>query len=276
MLGTDGPREGAGPPHLYGEAVSSRDEIIAFCDELLEIDGFGDYGPNGLQVPGSLEVGRIATAVSAHKESITAAVQAGAEMLLTHHGLFWDFHSRALTDAMTDRLRIAFAGNLNLAGYHLPLDAHPEIGNNALILRQLGFRPAPPGSGRIGEVRGRYIGAVGHREEPIRADEFFSLVASELDREPLVFDAGPEEISTIAVVTGAAASDIHGAIALGLDAYLTGEPAEHVMADAREGGIHFIAAGHYATETCGIRKLGDLVAERFGVEHEFIDVPNPI
>jgi dinuclear metal center YbgI/SA1388 family protein len=253
--------------------VADRDEIIAFCDETLEIDTYGDYGPNGLQVPGRPEVTRVATAVSAHLASIEAAIETRADLLLTHHGLFWDFHPRALTDAMAQRLRLALGSGLNVAGYHLPLDGHPEIGNNALLLRQLGFEPLP---GDIGEAKGRHIGAVGARPEPIGADDLFALVADELDREPMVFAEGPESISTIGIVTGAGASDIHQAIALGLDAYLTGEPSEHVMADAREGGIHFIAAGHYATEICGIRALGDLVARRFGIEHEFLDLPNPI
>lgn len=253
--------------------MADRDEIIAFADELLEIDSFGDYGPNGLQVPGQTEVSRVATAVSAHRASIEAAIGTGAELLITHHGLFWDFHPRALTEAMADRLRLALGSGLSVAGYHLPLDAHPEIGNNAQIVRQLGFEVVP---GEIGDAKGRHIGAIGRRPEPIPAAELFGLVAGELDREPLVFAEGPELISTIGVVTGSAASDIHQAIGLGLDAYLTGEPAEHVMADAREGGIHFIAAGHYATEICGVRSLGDLLARRFDLEHEFIDLPNPI
>lgn len=253
--------------------MADRDEIIVFCDELLDTASFGDYGPNGLQVPGQTEVTRVATAVSAHLASIEAAVETGAQMLITHHGLFWDFHPRALTGAMAARLKLALGSDLSVAGYHLPLDAHPEIGNNALIARQLGFETVP---GEIGEAKGRSIGAIGRRNEPIAASELFDLVASELGREPLVFADGPDEISTIGVVTGAGASDIHQAIALGLDAYLTGEPSEHVMADAREGGIHFIAAGHYATEICGINALGELVARRFEVEHEFLDLPNPI
>ncbi len=253
--------------------MADRDEIIAFCDATLEIDTYGDYGPNGLQVPGRSEVNRVATAVSAHLGSIEAAIETGADLLLTHHGLFWDFHPRALTNAMARRLKLALGSDLNVAGYHLPLDGHPEIGNNAILLRQFGFDPLP---GEIGEAKGRHIGAVGVRPDPIRADDLFAVVETELDREPLVFAEGPESVSTIGIVTGAGASDIHQAIELGLDAYLTGEPSEHVMADAREGGIHFIAAGHYATEICGVRALGDLVARRFGVEHEFLDLPNPI
>ncbi|MDQ2623356.1 MAG: Nif3-like dinuclear metal center hexameric protein, partial [Actinomycetota bacterium] len=240
--------------------MATRDEVIKFCDDLLDIAAFGDYGPNGLQVPGSPEVTRVATAVSAHLASIEAAAEAEADLLLTHHGLFWDFHPRALTGPMAARLKAAFAADLSVAGYHLPLDGHPEIGNNALLLRQFGFEPAP---GLIGAAKGRHIGAVGRRTKPILASEFFSLVETELGREPLVFDSGPDMINSIGIVSGAAASDVHEAIGLGLDAYLTGEPSEHVFADAKEGGIHFIAAGHYATEICGIRGLGDLVAERF-------------
>ena len=154
--------------------MADRDEIIAFCDETLEIDTYGDYGPNGLQVPGRSEVTRVATAVSAHLASIEAAIETEADLLLTHHGLFWDFHPRALTDAMARRLRLALGSDLNVAGYHLPLDGHPEIGNNALLLRQLGFEPLP---GDIGEAKGRHIGAVGVRPEPISADDLFSLVS---------------------------------------------------------------------------------------------------
>lgn len=253
--------------------MASRDDVIAYCDELLDIHAYRDYGPNGLQVPGSREVTRVATAVSAHQASIDGAIEVGAELLLTHHGLFWDFHPRALSEPMAARLKAALGADLSVAGYHLPLDGHPEIGNNALLVRQLGFEPAP---GAIGEAKGHHIGAVGRRSAPIAANDLFELIASELGREPLVFDAGPAEIRSIGIVTGAGASDIHEAIALGLDAYVTGEPSEHVMADAREGGIHFIAAGHYATEVCGIRGLGDLVADRFGLEHRFIDIPNPV
>lgn len=258
---------------LYGGFVANRDEVIAFCDDLLDIGSFRDYGPNGLQVPGADEVRVVATAVSAHLDSIVAAADLGADLLVTHHGLFWDFHPRALSAPMSNRLKAAFAADLSVAGYHLPLDAHPEIGNNHLIARKLGFDPVP---GLIGEAKGRHIGVVARSEEGFEAGEFLSVVERELGREPLVFAEGPARIHSIGVVTGAGASDIHAAIGLGLDAFLTGEPSEHVMADAREGGIHFVSAGHYATETVGVIALGDLLADRFGIEHRFIDIPNPI
>jgi dinuclear metal center YbgI/SA1388 family protein len=252
---------------------AGRDEIIAFCDELLEVEAFTDYGPNGLQVPGAEQVSKVVTGVSAHLELIRGAVDAGAQMLLAHHGLFWDFHPRALSRQMAARLRAALEAELSIAGYHLPLDAHRDIGNNALLATELGFslEPTP-----FGEVKGRSIGAVGCVEEPIAAPALFAQVERATGREPLVFDAGPERVGRIAVVTGAGAGQVHEAVAAGVDALITGEPAEHAMADAHEGGIHFIAAGHYATETFGITRLGELVAERFGIAHEFVDIPNPV
>ncbi|HEX2128390.1 MAG TPA: Nif3-like dinuclear metal center hexameric protein [Solirubrobacterales bacterium] len=254
-------------------ATAERDEIIAFCDDLLEVEAFTDYGPNGLQVPGATQVTKVATGVSAHLDLLRRAVDAGAEMLLTHHGLFWDFHPRSLSEQMAARLRVALAAELSVAGYHLPLDAHREIGNNALLVSELGFtlEPTP-----FGEAKGHAIGAIGRSEEPVAAPALIAQVERTTGRVPLVFEAGPERVSRIAVVTGAGAGSVHEAVAAGVDALITGEPAEHAMADAREGGIHFIAAGHYATETFGIARLGQLVAERFGVAHEFIDVPNPI
>ena len=252
--------------------MASRDEIICFCDELLAIDRFGDYGPNGLQVPGTGDVAKIATGVSANLELIERALAANADLLLAHHGLFWDFHPRALSEQMAARLRPVLASGLNVAGYHLPLDAHPECGNNALLCADLGFEARDS----FAEAKGAAIGLVGERRDPISIPDLLGGVEALLERTPQLLGAGPERVGRIAVVTGAGASFIHEAIALGADALITGEPAEHVTADAREGGIHFIAAGHHATERLGIRRLGEIVSERFGVEHEFIEVPNPI
>jgi dinuclear metal center YbgI/SA1388 family protein len=253
--------------------VARRDDIIAFCDELLDVAAFADYGPNGLQVPGAPEVTKIVSGVSAHRELLERAVDAGAQLAITHHGLFWDFLPLTLSEPMAERLRVALAAGLSVAGYHLPLDAHPEIGNNALIRERLGFEASPE---PFGTARGRAIGVVGRSAAGVGADELVERVAELTEREPLVFAAGPDPVRSIGIVSGAGASMVHEAVGLGLDAMLTGEPAEHVMADAREGGLHFIAAGHYATETFGVRRLGELVAERFGVEHEFIGVSNPV
>jgi dinuclear metal center YbgI/SA1388 family protein len=253
--------------------MAARDEIIGFCDELLDVAAFEDYGPNGLQVPGREEVSKLVTGVSANREFLAGAVASGADLAITHHGLFFADQPQALSAQMAERLRVVLGAELSLAAYHLPLDAHREIGNNALLCERLGFEQEASG---FAEFRGRPIGVIGRRSEGIEAAELFRCVASLLDREPLVFDCGPKRVGTIGIVSGGGAKAIHDAARLRLDAFLTGEPAEHVMGDAREGGVHFIAAGHYATETLGVRRLGELVAESFGVEHEFIDVPNPI
>jgi dinuclear metal center YbgI/SA1388 family protein len=253
--------------------MADRGEIIAFCDELLEIDAFDDYGPNGLQVPGNQDVTKIATGVTANLEFLTGAVAAGADLAIAHHGLFFGDGSRALSEQLAERLRVVLAANVSVAAYHLPLDAHRKIGNNALLCALLGLEPEERG---FGEVKGRPIGLVGRSSDGIEAAELVRRVASAVGREPLVFDSGPAQVHAVGIVTGAAASVLDEAAPRGLDAFVTGEPAEHAMGDAREVGLHFIAAGHYATETFGVRKLGELISERFGVPHEFIDVPNPI
>lgn len=253
--------------------MAGRDQILSFCDQLLEIDSFDDYGPNGLQVPGAAEVNRIATGVSANLELLERAVSAGAELVLTHHGLLWGSELSALSVPMAARLRSLLCANASLAAYHLPLDAHPEIGNNALLRERLGLEPDDR---EFGIAKGRAIGAIGRSETPISVVELSSRLREVTGQEPLVFDAGPARITTVGLVTGGGGFALHEAGPLGLDALLTGEPSEPVMAEAREYEIHFLAGGHYATETLGIRKLGELVAERFAVEHEFIDVPNPI
>jgi dinuclear metal center YbgI/SA1388 family protein len=252
--------------------VAERDAIITYLDELLDPAAFDDYGPNGLQVPGAAEVSALATGVSAHRELFEAAGQAGADLVLCHHGLFWDSHPRAITPPLKGRLQALFERDMSLAAYHLPLDAHPEVGNNALICRELGLER----SRSFGPHRGRDIGWVGRSAEGIPYAELLERCRGSFRQEPFVWDAGPGLVHTVGVLSGGGASSFGEAVALGLDAFLTGEPAEHSMADAREAGVHFIAAGHYATETFGVRRLGELIAERFGVEHVFVEIRNPI
>jgi dinuclear metal center YbgI/SA1388 family protein len=253
--------------------VASRDEIIGFCGGLLEIERFEDYCPNGLQVPGAAEVSKLATAVSANLETIERAISAGAQLVLCHHGLFWDSQERALTAPMAARLRALLGADASLAGYHLPLDAHPEIGNNALLREGLSLEPDPRPFGR---ARGAPVGAIGTDVAGIEIAELARRTGELVGQKPLVFDSGPSSIHAVGIVSGGGAFAIGEAGSLGLDALITGEPSEPAMAEAREHRIHFVAAGHYATETIGIRRLGELLAERFGVEHEFIDVPNPV
>jgi dinuclear metal center YbgI/SA1388 family protein len=247
--------------------------IIAALDELLSATAFDDLGPNGLQVPGPDEVTRIVTGVSAQRPLVERAVEADAQLVLVHHGLFWDFLPAGLSPVLAERLRPLFKHDIGLAGYHLPLDAHAELGNNAILADRLGCERHEP----FGAFRGQMIGRAGtFAGDGVPAAELFERVREVTARAPTVFDGGPDRIRRIGIMSGAGADSLPEAIALGLDAFLTGEPREHVMADAREAGIHFIAAGHYATETFGIRALGDWLARRFEIEHIWIDIPNPV
>ncbi len=247
--------------------------LTAALDELLEPAAFTDLGPNGLQVPGRADVTRLVTGVTAQRALIERAVELGAQLVLVHHGLFWDFHPTGLAPVLAERLRLLFANDVALAGYHLPLDAHPVVGNNALLSERLGCERHEA----WGEIRGRAIGrAATFAGDGVPAAELFARVRAATGREPTVFAGGPERVRRLGVVSGSAADLLPAAVAAGFDAFLTGEPREHVMADAMEAGIHFVAAGHYATETFGVRALGDWLAERFGIEHVWVDLPNPV
>jgi dinuclear metal center YbgI/SA1388 family protein len=253
--------------------TTATSEILAFADQLLKPSEFEDYGPNGLQVPGQAEVSTVVTGVSGQLELFERAAAIGAELVLVHHGILWDFQPRRLSREQAGRLRSLLCADIALAAYHLPLDAHPAIGNNALIAVGLGCNDSVP----FGLHRGRTIGAAGRFDgKGVAASELFARVKALTERDPLILGAGPERVRSIGIVSGAGADSLPEAIELGLDAFLTGEPREHVVADAREAGLHFIGAGHYATETFGIRRLGELVAERFAIKHEFVDIPNPV
>jgi dinuclear metal center YbgI/SA1388 family protein len=263
----------------YGAGVAERDEIIAYLDELLDAGSFSDYGPNGLQVAGAREVSVVVTGVSAHLELFSRAAALRGQMVLCHHGLFWNKQPLVVDERRKARLKLLFDSDMSLAAYHLPLDAHAEVGNNALICEALGLERAEA----FGEAGGRPIGWVGRAPEPVPAGEFverclrvFETSGDGWDRMPLVYGDGPDTVSAVGIVSGGGAGMLADAAGAGLDAFVTGEPSEPAMADAREAGIHFVAAGHYATETFGVRRLGDLVAERFGVEHRFVEVPNPV
>jgi dinuclear metal center YbgI/SA1388 family protein len=252
--------------------VAARDELIAFLDELLDSPSFDDYGPNGLQVAGREEVRRVATGVSASRELFERAAEDGADMVVCHHGLFWGSAPTAIDARMKGRLTPLFDADMSLAAYHLPLDAHPEVGNNALICDELGLRRGEP----FGEARGRPIGFVAHADQPLALEALAERCCSVFGRDPLVFPGDGRPVGRLGVVSGGGGSSMGDAIRLGLDAFLTGEPEEPAMADARESGVAFLACGHYATETFGVRRLGALLAERFGVDERFVEIANPV
>jgi dinuclear metal center YbgI/SA1388 family protein len=247
--------------------VAGRDEIIAFADELLDVASYPDYGPMGLQVIGATEVTEIACGVSASRELFKRAAAAGAQMVIVHHGLFWERDTRVIGPAMRARLEALFAGDITLAAYHLALDAHPEIGNNALLADALGV-----------EREGRFTewGYGGRLAEPTPASAFSELVQQRLGHVPLVFSYGPEQIERVAVLTGGAARYVTQAADEGYDCFVTGEADEPTKHAAKEAGIHFVAGGHYATETLGVQALAAKLADEFGVEWAFIDLPNPV
>ena len=248
-------------------------DAIAELDQLLRPGRFKDYCPNGLQFPGKSEIRRLATGVTASAELFEQAIAAQADLLVVHHGLFWGSTATPIDPRMKRRLKLLFDSDMSLAAYHLPLDAHPEVGNNALIARALGADTLKPFALHDGEP----IGFIAHFPgKGIDAKDLFARVTDLTHRSPLVFDAGPEQVSSLAIVSGAGNDYLADAVTAGVDAFLTGEPAERVMSEAREARIHFIAAGHYATETFGVKALGEHLSERFELEHTFIDVPNPV
>lgn len=247
--------------------------VLGYLDNLLTPSAFSDFGPNGLQVPGPDRVETVVTGVSASAELFRRAAAHGADLVIVHHGLFWARAPLALTPAAKHRLQLLFEHDMGLAAYHLPLDAHREVGNNALLAAGLGCADHEPFALHAGMaigVAGRFDG------DGIPAAELVSRAHAVTGREPLAFLAGPDRVRTIGIVSGAGSDYLGDAIAAGLDAFLTGEPTERVMIQAREEGIHFLAAGHYATETLGVRRIGELLAERFDLRHLFVDVANPI
>ncbi len=254
----------------HGE-LSTR-ELSTYLDELLEATRDKDFGPNGLQVEGRRPVRKIATGVSACLELFERAASASADAVLVHHGLFWDGMPRQLTGAQFRRVASLIESGMALFAYHLPLDRHPELGNNVLAARGLGLYSVEP----FGFYQGTAIGFRGRYPEPLAPTELVARCRRLFDHEPLAFLSGPDEIATVGIISGGAQSELHQAVAAGLDAYITGEVSEWVMNVARESRIHYLACGHYATERLGIRALGEHLAERFGLEHEFIDVPNPV
>jgi len=247
------------------------DALVSYLDQYLDSRG-RDYGPNGLQVEGKEEIRKIVTGVSSCHELFVRAREAGADAVLVHHGLFWEGMPRTLTGFQYRRVAELIRGEMSLIAYHLPLDRHPEVGNNAVAGREIGLSDLEP----FGLHEGLPIGFKGRFPESISAAELTARCRRVYGQEPLAFLNGPDPLSTLGIISGGAQRELHDAIADGLDAYITGEVSEWVMNVAREAGIHYIAAGHYATERLGIRALGEHLREKFGIEAEFIDVPNPV
>lgn len=250
--------------------MSNIESILQYAGDLLDIQEHPDYrgAANGLQVAGPDEVAHLAAAVDASEEVVHAAVDAGADLLLVHHGIFW--HGlRPLTGRRFRKVAALIRGDVGLYAVHLPLDGHPDLGNCILLAQEVGLEV----EGRFGTYEGADIGWWGRTEESSAA-EFRRRVARAVDGPVRVLSGGEHPVRTVGVVTGGGASFVEEAARRGLDALLTGEARHHVFGDAKELGVHVVLAGHYATETYGVKALGARLAERFGLTWEFLDFPS--
>lgn len=248
----------------------SRTDFANELDNLLQVSQFNDYCPNGLQVEGKEQIRCLVSGVTASQALIDAAIEKGADALLVHHGFFWRGEEPRVVGMKRHRLSALLKHDINLFAYHLPLDAHPTLGNNAQLAQRLGF--ISEGGMEPGALP---VGNIGRLVEPLSAEALAEHVGRQLGRPPLLEAVGGKPISRIAWCTGGAQSYIEKAAALGVDAYLTGEVSEPTIHIARELGVHFIAAGHHATERYGAMAVGEFMAQRHGLEHYFIDIDNP-
>ena len=242
-------------------------ELEQLINDKLNNTAFSDYAPNGLQVEGREEIRKIVTGVTASQALLDEAVRQQADAIIVHHGYFWKGESPVIRGMKRNRLKTLLENDINLFGWHLPLDAHPELGNNAQLAGLLGIN-------MLGEVEP--LVPWGELAMPVSGAELASWIEARLGRKPLWSgDTGPEKISRVAWCTGGGQGFIDSAARFGVDAFITGEVSEQTIHSAREQGLHFYAAGHHATERGGIRALSDWLNETTDLEVIFVDIPNP-
>ncbi len=256
----------------------SNHELLEYLDELLDSNAFPDFCPNGLQVEGKPLIRKLVTGVTACRELLEAAIACKADAILVHHGYFWKGEDSCIRGYKAARLKLLINNNINLFAYHLPLDCHPQLGNNAQLAKQLNIdindRKQLDGI--------RDILYLGKLQQPCSAEQFSQHLETRLQHKPLSIcpkatgKKTSSNIETIAWCTGAAHRYLEAAIEYGVDAYITGEAAEQTTHIAREAAINFFAAGHHATERFGVQALGQHLSETFGLEHQFIDIDNPV
>jgi len=252
--------------------VITRDELAAYLRDYLACDSFNDYAPNGLQIEGKDKIEHICTAVTASEEAIQKAVFLQADALLVHHGFFWRGEDPVIGGIKRKRIGPLIANNVNLFAYHLPLDCHPDLGNNACLAELLALESVQM------HLAGKTPNLLwsGQLAEPMVASKFSEYLAEKLKREPICVSGSDKPISRLAWCTGAAQDFIVDAHQLGVDAYLSGEISERTYYQAQELGFHYFACGHHATERYGIQALGQHLSARFDVSHQFIDSANPV
>jgi dinuclear metal center YbgI/SA1388 family protein len=246
-----------------------RTELDAYLAEYLEVDKYRDYSPNGLQVEGRATVERLVSGVTASLHLLEAAIEARADAILVHHGYFWRGEDARIVGTRRRRIALLLAHDVNLFAFHLPLDGHADVGNNAALGNVLGFRS----SGRFGE---QDLGMYADLEAAVTVGSLAAHITERLKRAPLVIGPGSQPVRRVAWCTGAAQGYLEAAVTLGADLYVTGEISEHTVHLARESGVAFMAAGHHATERYGVQALGAHLAARFQIDHRFIDIDNPV
>ena len=242
--------------------------LVETTNKLLDITRFKDYAPNGLQLEGKPEVVKIVSGVTASQALIDTAIEAKADAIIVHHGWFWRGEDQRIVGMKKNRIKALLEHDISLLGYHLPLDAHPELGNNAQLAKRLGLITS-------GSMNAEGVGDYGEVSQPVSLEALGDHIETQLGRCPTLVNAGDHPIQTLAWCTGGAQSYIGQAIDLGVDAFISGEISEKTTHEARENGIHYIAAGHHATERYGAPALAAHLANQFDLEHEFIDIDNP-
>jgi len=247
-------------------------ELVKYTNNLLEADKFRDYCPNGLQIEGRHEINNLISGVTASSALIDAAIDKDADAILVHHGYFWNGENACITGIKKNRIKKLINAEINLVAYHLPLDAHAIYGNNVQLALVLSLTTR----GTFNTGSGPDIGMYGELTAPMSGKEFSGFITAQLGRTPTHIPGDKKLIRTIGWCTGGAQQYIDNAVSLGLDAYLTGEVSEQTVHIARESGTHFFAAGHHATERYGAKALGGHLSEKFSLEHEFIDIDNPV
>ncbi len=247
-----------------------RDKITTYLNELLKPELFKDYCPNGLQIEGKDEVKKIITGVTGCVELFEKAIAENADGILVHHGIIWNFERPVYKGAYKKRVKMLLENDINLWAYHLPIDAHEQYGNNAILADLFGLINKQG----FGEYQGNYIGIKGETQET-DPDYYFTKVKNELNPDAVIFPYGPKHIKTIGIISGGAQKEFNQAISQKIDMYITGEISEYNMHMAKEEKVHFVSAGHHITERFGVRKIGEILEKKFGLEAKFIDVPNP-
>ncbi|MDG6773566.1 Nif3-like dinuclear metal center hexameric protein [Thiomicrorhabdus sp. ZW0627] len=244
-----------------------REELTSYLNDYLKVSEFKDYAPNGLQVEGKSEIRTIVTGVTACQALIDEAVRLKADAILVHHGYFWKSEPVEIVGFKQKRIKSLLVNDVNLFGYHLPLDAHPELGNNAMLGKLWRLQDITPVPGLV---------RLGRLDAPLSIDDFKQRISESLNRDVLHLSGGPQEINTVAWCSGGAQNYIDQALAWEADVYISGEVSEQTTHLAREGGIHYFSAGHHATERLGVEALGKHLAEKFDLECHFVDIANPV